>query len=110
MQCAFPLFYGLSLMNGLEMYKSRAYTDQGGTVHTILGTVCLLYHILDISEYLFNVDTRVGIIVRGASGGGVGRFERGLGESAVVHAPLFDHHILRLTQGGVTPGFSELLG
>lgn len=108
MKCAFPL-HVLSLMNGLEMYKSRVYTDQGSTFHTILGTVCQRYHILDISEYLFNVDTGVGIIVRGARGSGVSRFERCLGESAVVHTPLFDHHILRLTQGGVTPGFSELL-
>lgn len=68
------------------------------------------YHILDISEYLLDVDTGVGVIVRGASGCGVARFEGGLREGAVVHTPLFDHHILRLTQSGVTPGFSELLG
>lgn len=96
-------------MNGLEMYKTRAYTDQGGTFHTILSTACHLYHILDVSEYLFDVDTGVGIIVRGAGGRGIARFERGLGESAMVHAPLFDHHILRLTQSRVTPCFSELL-
>lgn len=109
MKCAFPLLHVLSLMNGLEMYKSRAYTDQGGMFHTILGTEWQSYHLLDISEYLFDVDTGVGIIVGGASGSGVARFEGGLGEGAVVHTPLFDHHILRLTQSGVTPGFSELL-
>lgn len=82
---------------------------KGGTLHTILCTVCHLYHILNIGENLFDVDTGVGIIVRGAGGSGIGHFERGLGESAVVHTPLFDHHILRLTQGRVTPCFSELL-
>lgn len=37
MKCASSLLV-LSLMSGLEMYKSRAYTDQGGMFHTILGT------------------------------------------------------------------------
>lgn len=106
----FPLLRVLSLMNGLEMYKTRAYTDQGGTVHTIPSTACHLFYMLNIGEYLFDVDTGVGIIVRGASGRGIARFEGGLGESAMVHTPLFDHHILRLTQSGVTPRFPELLG
>jgi hypothetical protein len=80
------------------MYKTRAYTDQGGTFHTVPSTVGHWHHILNISEYLFDVDTGVGIIVRGTGGSGVARFERGLGERAVVHTPLFDHHILGLTQ------------
>lgn len=97
-------------MNGLEMYKTRAYTDQGGTFHIILSTACHLDHRLNIGKYLFDVDTGVGIIVRRAGGSGIARFEGGLGESAMVHTPLFDHHILRLTQSRVTPCFSELLG
>lgn len=106
----FPLLHVLSLMNGLEKYKTRAHTDQGGTGHTIQSTECHLYHILNIGKYLFDVDTGVGVIVRGAGGSGIARFERGLGERAMVHTPLFDHHILRLTQSRVTPCFSELLG
>lgn len=103
-----PLLHVLSLMNGLKMYKTRAYTDQGGTFHTILSTACHLFHILNIGKYLFDVDTGVGIIVRGAGGHGIACFEGWLGESAMVHTPLFDHHILRLTQSGVTPCFPEL--
>lgn len=105
----FPLLYVLSWMNGLEMYKIKAYTDQEGTFHTILSTACHLYHILNIGKYLFDVDTGIGIIVRGAGGSGIARFEGSLGESAMVHTPLFNHHILRLTQSGITPCFSEVL-
>lgn len=93
-----------------ENVQNEGDTDQGGTVHTIPSTACHLHHTLNIGKYLFDVDAGVGVIVRGAGGSGIARFERGLGERAVVHTPLFHHHILRLTQSRVTPRFPELLG
>lgn len=90
------------------MYKNKGIGRPRDMFHRILSTACHSNQTLDISKDLFDVDTRVGVVC-GAGGSGIACFEGGLWKGAMVHTPFFNHHILRLTQSGVTPGFLELL-